>query len=97
MKTALILLLLATPLLAADQVIVYEVDGGRVHIVSPTDNSGLSIGQVESKDVPRGVRRKVISVDLIPPRQRRDEWTFSNSREDGITRPEAVNPAPRVR
>lgn len=91
MKTVFIITLLSTPCLAArvsDERIVYDAGGGNVAIVAPADDSGLSIGQVLSRDVPKGARAKVVPVTLIPEdRGRRNEWSFSPNAESGIQVP----------
>lgn len=79
---------------AVDRCIVYETEAG-VSIVYPTEESGLNIQQVREKDVPSGVRSKIVPIRLIPiDRSRRNEWKYAHDKEGGISGPNIGAPRP---
>lgn len=53
-----------------DNRIVYRDDGGRLIIVTPAANSGLTVEQVAERDVPAGAEYEIVSADdllqLVP-------------------------------
>ena len=53
-------------------------------IITPTNNCGLSIGEIAIKDVPSGVPYKIIDASDIPEdRTFRDAWESDFSNPDG--------------
>ena len=83
-----ILISIAGILKADEQVVVFENSNGTVSILYPASDSGLSLAQIISKDIPQGSRRKVIFASQVPTnRSRRNEWTFNPARDNGIVVP----------
>lgn len=63
--------------------IIYPNDDGGVSIIVPAD-CGLTIEQIAAKDVPTGVKYKIIeSSDLPADREFRNAWEADFSNPDG--------------
>lgn len=84
---------------ASDNRIVYQNSEGKVSIICPSDESGLSIGQIKNKDVPDGVQFKIVPFHLIPSdRSNRNQWTYDPSKSNGIDPNDViVNPGAGVK
>ena len=66
----------------ADQTkrILYGQDNGIVAIISPANNTSLTIEEIAAKDVPTGYKYKIVDVGDIPTdRSFRGAWTVSES------------------
>tara|TARA_R100000231_G_C5284152_1_gene152563 strand:- start:337 stop:564 length:228 start_codon:yes stop_codon:yes gene_type:complete len=60
--------------------IVYLRDDGGVTILIPSDNCGLTVEEIASKDVPTGKKYKIINTsDVSSDRTFRSAWTVSES------------------
>lgn len=58
-----------------DQRIIYQTDDGRVAIIVPAPDCGLTVEQIALKDVPFGKPYKIVDVSDIPSdRSDRDAW-----------------------
>lgn len=59
-----------------DKRIIYQNDAGGVSILIPTPNSGLTIEEIATKDVPPGKPFKIVDASDIPAdRSNRAAWT----------------------
>lgn len=57
------------------QVIVYQLEVGRVAILTPAPGIGLTVLEVGQKDVPAGLPFWIVDADTIPEdREFRDAW-----------------------
>ena len=64
----------------SDKRIVYLRDDGGVTILMPSDNCGLTVEEIASKDVPTGKKYKIVEVSGISSdRSFRDAWTVDES------------------
>ena len=62
----------------SDKRIVYTNDEGKLCIIIPSDYCGLTVEQIQAKDVPSGKTSYIIDKDDIPPDRRfRDAWTYT--------------------
>ena len=62
----------------SDKRIIYTTDDGGVAIVIPADNSGLTVEQIQAKDVPTGKTSYIVDKSVIPTdRSFRDAWTYT--------------------
>jgi hypothetical protein len=60
-----------------DKRIIYPTDDGGVAIIIPALNSGLTIEQIATKDVPAGKPYQIVDVADIPKdRTFRNAWTY---------------------
>ena len=59
----------------SDKRIVYMQDDGTVAIVIPTDNCGLTVEEIQAKDVPDGKTSYIIDATDVPT-----DRSFRNSR-----------------
>ena len=59
-----------------DKRIVYITDEGKVAIVVPSDNCGLTVEEIAAKDVPAGKTYHIVDVSEIP-----SDRTFRNAWE----------------
>lgn len=68
------------------QVIIYKDDSGRLAVVSPNLNCGLTVKQIARKDVPVGKSYKIIDASEIPTEASlRNAWTVDDAiLTDGI-------------
>ena len=61
----------------SDKRIVYMQDDGTVAIVIPTDNCGLTVEEIQAKDVPDGKTSYIIDATDVPTdRSFRNSWTY---------------------
>ena len=50
----------------SDKRIIYTNDDGSISIVIPTDNCGLTVEQIQAKDVPSGKTSYIVDKSVIP-------------------------------
>ncbi len=57
--------------------IIYPTVDGRVAVIVPADECGLTIEEIAAKDVPQGVPFKIVDVTDIPSdRTFRNAWEY---------------------
>ena len=62
----------------SDKRIIYTQDDGTVSVIVPSDNCGLTIEQIQAKDVPSGKTSYIIDKSEVPTdRSFRDAWTYT--------------------
>lgn len=62
----------------SDKRIIYTQDNGVVAVMVPVDNCGLTVEQIQSKDVPPGKTSYIIDKSEIPTdRSFVDAWTYT--------------------
>mgnify|MGYP003132253710 FL=1 len=62
----------------SDKRIVYMQDDGTVAIMVPTDNCGLTVEEIQAKDVPEGKTSYIIDKTEVPTdRSFRNAWTYT--------------------
>tara|TARA_B100000519_G_scaffold48332_1_gene38950 strand:- start:2861 stop:3061 length:201 start_codon:yes stop_codon:yes gene_type:complete len=62
----------------SDKRIVYMQDDGTVAIMIPTDECGLTVEQIQAKDVPDGKTSYIIDASEVPTdRSFRNAWTYT--------------------
>ena len=62
----------------SDKRIIYTTDDGGVAIVIPADNCGLTVEQIQAKDVPTGKTSYIVDKSVIPTdRSFRNAWTYT--------------------
>tara|TARA_R100000654_G_scaffold73347_1_gene106072 strand:- start:384 stop:584 length:201 start_codon:yes stop_codon:yes gene_type:complete len=62
----------------SDKVFIYENDNGGIAIVYPTDNCGLTLDEIKSKDCPSGKTVYTVDRSAIPiDRSFRSAWTYT--------------------
>ena len=58
--------------------IIYIQDNGTVAIISPSDNCGLTLEEIQAKDVPQGKVSYIIDKSEVPTdRSFRNAWTYT--------------------
>ena len=68
-----------------DKKIIYKRNDGGISIIVPA-NCGLTIEQIAKKDVPTGLKYKIVSASEIPTdTEFRDAWTIDEAElTDGV-------------
>ncbi len=62
----------------SDKRIIYTDDDGTVCIVVPSDNCGLTVEQIQGKDVPSGKTSYIVDKSAVPSdRSFRNAWTYT--------------------
>ena len=62
----------------SDKRIIYTNDDGSISIVIPADNCGLTVEQIQAKDVPSGKTSYIVDKSVIPTdRSFRNAWTYT--------------------
>tara|TARA_R100001509_G_scaffold100198_1_gene58583 strand:- start:45 stop:245 length:201 start_codon:yes stop_codon:yes gene_type:complete len=62
----------------SDKRIIYTQDNGIVAIVIPSDNCGLTVEEIQAKDVPAGKTSYIVDKSAIPSdRSFRNAWTYT--------------------
>jgi hypothetical protein len=62
----------------SDKRIIYTQDDGTVSIIVPSDNCGLTIEQIQAKDVPAGKASYIVNKSEVPTdRSFRNAWTYT--------------------
>ena len=58
--------------------IIYIQDNGVVAVIIPTDNCGLTIEEIQAKDVPPGKVSYIVDKSEVPTdRSFRNAWTYT--------------------
>jgi hypothetical protein len=68
-----------------DKRIIYKNTDGTIEIIIPAD-CGLTIEQIAQKDVPTGLKYKIVNAsDILSDRTFRDAWTIDDAElTDGV-------------
>ena len=61
------------------KIIVFTNDAGKVSIMSPSLNSGLTLEQIAEKDVPDSIPYIILDESELPDRADRDRWVIEGS------------------
>ena len=62
----------------SDKRIIYIQDNGVVAVIIPSDNSSLTVEQIQAKDVPTGKTSYIIDKSEVPTdRSFRNAWTYT--------------------
>ena len=62
----------------SDKRIIYIQDNGVVAVMCPTDNCGLTIEEIQAKDVPSGKTSYIVNKSEVPSdRSFRNAWTYT--------------------
>ena len=62
----------------SDKRIIYNNDEGGVSIIAPSDNCGLTVEQIQAKDVPSGKTSWIVDASTVPTdRSFRSAWTYT--------------------
>tara|TARA_R100000458_G_C8225239_1_gene208438 strand:+ start:385 stop:585 length:201 start_codon:yes stop_codon:yes gene_type:complete len=62
----------------SDKRIIYNNDNGGISIIIPADNCGLTVEQIQAKDVPSGKTSWIVDTSTVPTdRSFRDAWTYT--------------------
>ena len=62
----------------SDKRILYTDDDGTLIVIVPADNCGLTVEQIQTKDVPTGKTSYIVDKSLVPSdRSFRDAWTYT--------------------
>ena len=62
----------------SDKRIIYIQDNGVVAVIIPSDNSSLTVEQIQAKDVPAGKTSYIIDKSEVPTdRSFRNAWTYT--------------------
>ena len=62
----------------SDKRIVYVEDDGGVSVLTPSDNTSLSVEEIQAKDVPDGITSYILDKNDIPTDESfRNAWTYT--------------------
>ena len=62
----------------SDKRIIYTDDDGSLAVIIPSDNCGLTVEEIQAKDVPDGKTSYIINTTDVPAdRSFRDAWTYT--------------------
>ena len=62
----------------SDKRIIYNNDEGGISIIAPSDNCGLTVEEIQAKDVPSGKTSWIVDTSTIPTdRSFRSAWTYT--------------------
>ena len=62
----------------SDKRIIYNNDEGGISIITPSDNCGLTVEQIQAKDVPSGKTSWIVDTSTVPTdRSFRSAWTYT--------------------
>ena len=62
----------------SDKRIIYIQDNGVVAVITPSDNCGLTLGEIQAKDVPSGKASYIVDKSEVPTdRSFRNAWTYT--------------------
>lgn len=75
-----------------NQRIIYRQKSGKMAVIVPAPNCGLTVEQIAAKDVPAGLPYKIADASVIPSdRDEREAWTVDEADlTDGIGGPHSV-------
>ena len=64
----------------SDSIILYTADNGNLVLVYPADNCGLTVEQIQAKDIPSGKTSYIINKSAVPTdRSFKWAWKFNGS------------------
>ena len=62
----------------SDKRIIYIQDNGVVAVIIPSDNTSLTVEQIQAKDVPAGKTSYIVDKSEVPTdRSFRNAWTYT--------------------
>ena len=62
----------------SDKRIVYVSDEGVLAVIVPSDNCGLTVEEIQAKDVPSGKTSYIVDKSVVPTdRSFRNAWTYT--------------------
>tara|TARA_Y100001951_G_scaffold101551_1_gene106634 strand:- start:184 stop:384 length:201 start_codon:yes stop_codon:yes gene_type:complete len=62
----------------SDKRILYTDDGGNLCVISPADNTELTLEEIQTKDVPSGKTSYIVDKEVVPTdRSFRNAWTYT--------------------
>ena len=62
----------------SDKRIIYIQDDGMVAVITPSDNCGLTIEEIQSRSVPAGKTSYIVDKSEVPTdRSFRNAWTYT--------------------
>tara|TARA_R100001440_G_scaffold20473_2_gene34161 strand:+ start:1731 stop:1931 length:201 start_codon:yes stop_codon:yes gene_type:complete len=62
----------------SDKRILYTDDEGNLCIIVPSDNCGLTVEEIQTKDVPSGKTSYIVDTSEVPTdRSFRNAWTYT--------------------
>ena len=62
----------------SDKRIIYMQDNGVAAIICPSDNCGLTVEEIQAKDVPVGKTSYIVDKSVVPTdRSFRNAWTYT--------------------
>ena len=62
----------------SDKRIVYIEEDGSIAIICPSDNTSLTVEEIQAKDVPDGLTSYIIDKNDVPTdRSFRNAWTYT--------------------
>jgi ribosomal protein S12 len=66
--------------------IIYKSSDGSVRIIVPADNIDMTVEEIAQKDVPTGVKYKIVNVsEISPDRTFRNAWDIDEAElTDGV-------------
>ena len=70
----------------SDKRIIYKNEDGSVGVIVPITESGLTVEQIAKKDVPTGIKYKIVDVsEISSDRTFRDAWIIDEAElTDGV-------------
>ena len=70
----------------SDKRIIYKNTDGSISIIVPITDSGFTVEQIAKKDVPAGLKYKIVNVsEISSDRTFRDAWTIDEAElTDGV-------------
>tara|TARA_B100002019_G_C21170813_1_gene548340 strand:+ start:523 stop:990 length:468 start_codon:yes stop_codon:yes gene_type:complete len=69
----------------SDKRIIFETDEGGIAIMVPSDKCGLTIEQIQAKDVPSGKTSYIVDKSVVPTdRSFRDAWVYTTGEISGV-------------
>ena len=66
--------------------IIYKTSNGSVRVIVPADNIDMTVEEIAQKDVPTGLKYKIVDVsEISSDRTFRDAWTIDDAElTDGV-------------
>ena len=77
----------------SDSVILYTADNGNLVLVYPADNCGLTVEQIQARDIPSGKRSYIVDKSVIPAdKSFRWSWKLNgNTIETDMTKAKEIH------
>lgn len=75
------------------QVIIFEQAGGGVSVITPVQDTGLTIEEVAAKDVPANTAWRIVNSEDLPSYDSRDRWRWTDSGALAVADPVVTVPA----